>query len=274
MLTPATAIDGMTGQVRWTYISPPQWWRSPAHGLLDPGKSTRLPLLISTNQPMTVGRHALPTTSSGDYLPPAGSLVPPGLTWNDPRWTRPIPWVTLVVREVGTRGFLALAGLALVNVIVPVTLLRLTARRGWRVSSLMALPIAAAVPLSVLQVVEPLMPGQFGPLAASARLVFLFGTLAGIPIAVYAIVAAWSLVQRRWKRLFVLATATAFAAAAVAAVWLWIDLRSMPAIEHYDRSTWYLVLIPGAYCLGILIPLGWILRRLKGWLRGLSRAET
>ena len=64
----------------------------------------------------------------------------------------------------------------------------------------MALPIAAAVPLSVLQAVEPLMPAQFGPLAVSPRLVFLLGTLAGIPIAAYAIIAGWSLLQRRWKR--------------------------------------------------------------------------
>lgn len=138
----------------------------------------------------------------------------------------------------------------------------------------MALPIAAAVPLSVLQAVEPLMPAQFGPLAASPRLVFLLGTLAGTPIAVYAIVAGWSLVQRRWKRLCELAAATVLAAAAVAVAWLWIDLRSMAAIEHYDRSTWYLVLIPGAYCLGIVLPLGWILRRVGGWLRRLRRAET
>ncbi len=60
----------------------------------------------------------------------------------------------------------------------------------------------------------------------------------------------------------------------MAVAWLWIDLRSMAAIEHYDRSTWYLVLIPGAYCLGIVLPLGWILRRLGGWLRRLRRAET
>ena len=128
VLTPATAIDGVTGQVRWAYKSPPQWWRFQAHGLLDPGNSTRLPLLISTNQPTTIGRHALPTTSSGDYLPPSGNLVPPGLTWNDPRWTRPLPWVTLIVRDIGVRGFLAHFGLALVNVILPLTLLRLTAR--------------------------------------------------------------------------------------------------------------------------------------------------
>ena len=130
VLTPATAIDGVSGQVLWAYKSPPQWWRFPAHGLLDPGNSTRLPLLISTNQPTTIGRHALPTTSSGDYLPPSGNLVPPGLTWNDPRWTRPLPWVTLIVRDIGVRRLLALIGLALVNVILPLTLLRLTARRG------------------------------------------------------------------------------------------------------------------------------------------------
>ncbi len=273
MIDTATAIDGMTGQVRWTYRNPPQSWRNMSL-LHDPGGSSESPLLFSVNFPAAICRSALPTTPSGDYLPPAGNLVPTGLTWDDPRWTRPLPWSTLLVRDIGPRGFLALTALALVNVIVPISLLRLTTRGGWRVSTLMALPIAAAIPLSVLQLVEPLLPAQFGPLPASPRLVFLLGTLAGLPIAIFVLLAVWSLIRWKWKRLAVLAAATVLSTAAVAAVWLWIDRRTMPAIEHYDRSTWYLVLIPGAYLLGILLPVGWPLRRLDARLRGLGSSAT
>jgi len=272
LITPATAIDGISGQVRWSYKLSATWGNRYAGSLLDPGDSSRLPLLVASNLPATICRYALPTTPGGDYLPPAGARVPPGPARDDPRWTRPLPWTEPIVRTIGLRGFLGLGALALVNVLVPIAILRLASRRrGWSVRSLMALPVAAAVPLIIFRTTESLIPAQIGPLAASTRLLFTLGTIAGIPLLTYSFLAGWSLVRRRWKPLAPLAASTVLATAIVAAAWLWIDSRAMPTIEHYERSNWYLAVIPGAYVIGILLPVGCIVRRIH---RGILREDA
>jgi hypothetical protein len=198
--------------------------------------------------------------------------VQPGLARDDPRWTRPLPWTEPILRTLGPRGFLALGALALMNVLVPIAILRLASRRrGWSLLTLMALPVAAAVPLLIYRVMEPLIPVQVGPLSASARLVFTLGTIAGIPLLTCtfsAFMAGWSLIRQRWQPLVLLVDSTVLASLAVAAAWLWIDSRAMPAIEHYERSNWYLAVIPGAYLIGIIVPVGWLVRRIH---RGLVR---
>jgi hypothetical protein len=200
--------------------------------------------------------------------------VPPGLARDDPRWTRPLPWTEPILRTIGLRGFLAMGALALVNVLVPIAFLLLAVRRGWSVRALMALPIAAAVPLLLFRTMEPLVPVQIGPLAASTRLVFTLGTIAGIPLLTCAFsgfMAVWGLIRSRWKPFVVLVDATVLATVVVAAAWLWIDSRAMPAIEHYERSNWYLAVIPGAYLVGIMLPVLGIVRRIH---RGLGRQDT
>jgi len=280
LFSPASGIDGVSGHVRWSYKSPSPWWSDYADSLLDPGDSARMPLLMSPRLPVTICRYALPTTPGGDYLPPSGARVPPRLVRDDARWTRPLPWTEPILRTIGLRGFLAMAALALANVLVPIAILWLASRRrGWSVRTLMALPVVAAVPLLIYRAMEPLIPVQIGPLAASTRLVFTLGTIAGIPLvtyAFYAFMACWSLVRHRWNPLILVADSTVLATAAVAAAWLWIDSRAMPAIEHYERSNWYLAVIPGAYAVGILLPVGWMVRRIhRGLLRqAASEHET
>jgi hypothetical protein len=201
--------------------------------------------------------------------------VPPGLPREDPRWTRLLPWIEPVVYRLGLKGFAALAGLAVVNVMVPLGILRLaTRRRVWNVRTLMALPVAAAVPLSVFQTFEPLIPAQVGTTPVSPRIVFVLATVAGLPIVLYAATAGWILVRGRWKPLARMAALTALASAITAAAWLWADSRAMPAIEHYGRSGWYLVVVPGAYAAGVLILIAWPLRRAYRWLKRPRRPVT
>ncbi len=264
VLSPAMAVDGLSGQARWIDKSP-----TLGQTLLDPGEGTRRPLLISSRNSPTVSRCALPATPQGDYAPPIGSRVPPGLAVDDPRWTRPLPWTEPIVRTIGPRGFLALIALALVNVIVPVEILRLAARRRpWTLRLLMALPVSAAVPLTVFQTIEPLVPAQIGSQPVSSRLVFALGTLAGVPIVGFAIAVVGCLIRRRWRTLALLTGLTALATVAIAAAWLWADRRLMPAIEHYDRSSGYLAIVLGTYLAGALSLIGWVLR---GMYRGIMR---
>ena len=96
---------------------------------------------------------------------------------------------------------------------------------------------------------------------------FVLGTLAGLPIIFYAVSVVANLFRRRWKALAWVAGLTAIGSAIIAAAWLWADSRTMPAIEHYGRSGWPLVLVPGAYAVGVLLLIGWILKRPYRWLR-------
>jgi hypothetical protein len=85
-------------------------------------------------------------------------------------------------RFVPANHILAAVALALVNVYVPIGILRLAAgRRVWRVRTLMVLPVVAAMPLWVFQTVELLLPPQIGTRPVSARMAFVVGTLAGVP---------------------------------------------------------------------------------------------
>jgi hypothetical protein len=217
---------------------------------------------------MTACRLAMPLTPQEALAPPRGTPTPPRLARDDPRWMRPPPWVEPIVRTIGPRGFLIAIGLALVNVVVPLGLLRLAARRRpWTLRLLMVLPIAAAVPLWMFQTVGPHLPLQLGSQQVTVRMVFVGGTLLGLPIVVWAWSVVAGLVRFRWRRLALLAGLTIAASAVVAGMWLTIDMRTMPAIEHYDRSGWYLTAVPGVYAVGVLMMIGWALRGGFRWLR-------
>jgi hypothetical protein len=162
---------------------------------------------------------------------------------------------------------MAAIALALGNALLPLAILRLAARRRpWTLRLLMALPVAAAVPLTAFTVVRPQLPGEIASQPVSPRVVFVLGTLAGLPIVLYAWSAVANVLRRRWKRLAWLAGLTIASAAAIAAAWLWADSRTMPAIEHYGRSGWWVVFVPGTYAAGILLLFAWMLRRPYRWL--------
>jgi hypothetical protein len=268
VLQNGVALDGKSGRPVWLAPRDPGAATSPAT-LLDPGDSTRRPLL--TYDPaatMTIARSAMATTPAGVPSSPVGDPVLPGRSDGDPRWTRPLPWTGLILFTVGPRGFLAFAGLALINLAAPLILLRLAARRRpWTLRLLMALPIAAAIPLAVFQTIEPLLPAEIASRAVSGRTAFALYTLAGLPLATYAATVLSGAARLRLKRLAVLIALTLVASAIVAEVWVWFDRRTMPAIEHYGRSGWPLAVLLGAYATGILIVLAWPVRRFYRWLK-------
>ena len=125
--------------------------------LLDPGDSTRLPLLIGDGLGTTVCRVAMATSGDGSIGLAGGNRVQPGRTQRDPRWARALPWFRRLTGPVGPRGFFAAGGLALVNVGLPLLILRLAARkrRQFNIRSLMVLPLAAAVPLMTFLTLTP-----------------------------------------------------------------------------------------------------------------------
>jgi hypothetical protein len=136
---------------------------------------------------------------------------------------------------------------------------------------MMALPLAAAVPLMLFLTLAPWLPVGTGRLMATEMRVFLAGTLAGVPIVVCASWIIRNLCHLRYRPFALMTGLTVFASSAVAAVWIGIDMQSMAAIEHYDRAGWYLVALPGAYAAAVLclvaqavVRAGALSRRLRG----------
>ncbi len=241
-----TGLDGSTGRVLWTYKAPR--WEDAT--LLDPGDSGRMPRVVSAGlySGRTVCRQVLPATPGGDCQRPSGSLVPAGLVPDDPRWTRPLPWTGPVRRVTAPSWVFALVGLALVNVVLPIAMLRLAARRRpWTLRLLMMLPVAAAVPLCAYLAVEPLMPAQVDPLPPYPKLLFALATIAGIPVVIWLASAAMSLIRLRWKTLAVLAGLTLLASVIIAAAWLRFDSR----VHAGSRALRPLGLVPGPLAGGL-----------------------
>ena len=256
---PAVALAGSTGQPEWAGQTP--LWDSPPSfppKLLDRGNAARLPLLIADGLGATVCRVALPTDADGKIEAPRGGLVRPAIMPDDPRWTRPLPWQPWLTGMIGPWGFLAAGALALVNVILPLVIIRLAAgRRRFGIRGLMALPIAAALPLMVFLMLEPVLPVGSSPMLGSEQRLFIGGTAAGLPIVLALVVVIFNLARGRWWPLAILGALTILSSLVIAAVWMWFDKRSMAPIEHYGRAGWYLVLLPGAYAASILLPIGW-----------------
>jgi hypothetical protein len=168
--------------------------------------------------------------------------------------------------------FLGLAGLALINVVVPLSILKLaTRRRVWGVRLLMALPVVVAIPLAAFLAIESVTPSMAGLSVERAILIIMLSTLGGLPVVVYAALIGSSLLRRRWLRFAVLAFLTLLASFALGAYWLGSDLPRMPAIEHYTWSEWYGVIFPGAYAVGVLASIAWVLRCLSRMMRRLVR---
>ncbi len=269
---PVQALDGSDGHPRWAGHKPHAWWGQFGTQLLDPGGPGRLPLFISHDLGATICRRAIPTTPQGAYEPPSGDRVPPGLARDDPRWTRPLPWVDLAHRDDVRSAALPTLALTLLNVSLPLVLLRLIAGRRVRSLRLVtALPVAAVLPLISFKVLEASIPTLPVPWPSSPPLVFLLASLAGVPILVCPALVGWALARRRWRFLAQLIGLTATASMAVGGTWLSWDRRTMPPIEHYDWVGWYWAIVPGVFAASVLTMAGWSARgviRLVGSLNG------
>jgi hypothetical protein len=262
VVSPALALDGATGRPRWTgqrsltqsAEQTPQFEPE----LLDLGDSKRLPLLIASGLGATVCREALRTDGRGTIAEARGTVMKPGAVSGDPRWLRPLPWVVRLRGPLGPWGFLTAGGLAFINLFLPLMILRLArgGRRSFSMRGLMLLPAVAAIPLMVLLTVVPWLPlGSNRFLGTEIRL-FATGTLAGSPIALCAVWLCRSLVRLRLLPVVALAGLTVAATLAVAGSWLWLDMKSMASIEHYEWAGWERAILAGAYVAAVLWVIG------------------
>ena len=215
-----TGLDGPTGRVHWTYKATPR----ASVSLLDPGDDARLPLVVTAETDRRPAGRSCPRRRPATTNPRPALRVPAGLIPDDPRWTRPLPWTGPIARVASPTWVFTVIGLALVNVVLPIALLRLAARRRpWTLRLLMMLPVAAAVPLCAYLAVEPLMPAQVAPLPPYPKLLFALATVAGIPVVMLVSLAGWSLLRLRWNSLVLLVGLTLLASAIIAAAWLRYD---------------------------------------------------
>ncbi len=275
LLTTGVAHDAATGRPVWKdqpalerrpsadrsseFMAPPPQF---VPKLLDAGAGSRPVLTLATGLGATVCREAMPTTAEGAIAPPRGRLAVPGRSIDDPRWTRPLPWrIWLKGGFFGPNEYLVAAGLALLNVILPLFILWLIAgrRRVFRMWALMVLPVAAAVPLVAYPRIVPWLPVGDFPIFASEGTVFCAATIAGLPIVLCTLLACADLVRLRFRGIAVLALLALIASLCIAAGWLWHDRKSLAALEHYGPDGWELVLLPGAYIAAVVWFSGWAL---------------
>lgn len=134
---------------------------------------------------------------------------------------------------------------------------------------MMALPIAVAVPLSAFLTFEPLMPvpAPTSPLPSSPLALFALGTAVGVPLFFFILIAGLSLLRGRLRTLALVIGFAAVVSCALAVIWLRLDMRGMPAIEHYGRSGWYFALLSGAFVVGAVMLIAWPIRSFSRWIR-------
>ncbi len=244
-IRPAIAIDGLMGR--------PKWKGQAGLGnddfgpfvpeVLDAGGSSRMPLLIGNGLGATVCRMAMATDLEGTFTGRTGTLAQPASEVDDPRWRRPLPWLRWLKGAVGPWGFLGAFGLALINVGVPVLILRAVCggRRIFRMWVLMMVPIVATVPLMVFVTFSQQMPVGTGALFASETRVFLTGTLAGVPI----VWCVWSLgaclAGKRWRAVLAMVGLGVFVTVVIAgdgSVWIRSQWRRSSIMGGRGGSWW------------------------------------
>jgi hypothetical protein len=275
ILWPGLALDGATGRPRWTGQTPlVDSMGEITSELLDPGDSRRLPLFVANHMGATVCSVAMRTNAEGPVVASRGTNAQAaGGSTNDPRWARLLPWVDRLEGPLGPWGAFAAFGLALANVAVPLLIVRWARgrRNYFSIRTLMALPVAAAVPLMVLLTIVPRLPLNSSPPLASESRLFVTGTLAGLPILLCISWMGASLVRVRLRPILALCGLIVLSTLVVAGGWLWLDRRSMAAIEHYGWEGWALVFLPGAYAAAVLWVCG---RMLMAVYRFLTRRSV
>jgi tRNA A-37 threonylcarbamoyl transferase component Bud32 len=253
VLASMLALDGAKGQTLW---------KGRPGRAIDAGPSAKPPRGLTVDHDATICTLVLPTTPDGGFEPAQGTPAPPGLTRDDPRWMRPLPWSRPSAGLLPDQFLvLVLGGLALINLVVPLLILKLaTRRRVWSVRMLLALPAVVAIPMTSFLTFVSAAPPMAHASAGEAIAYFGLDTLGGIPIVVYVALVGESLIRRRRRRLVKLAVLSVLATAVLAGFWLLEDGLAKPTIEHYTWSDWHAVVVPGLYLAGVLIMVAWLVR--------------
>jgi hypothetical protein len=190
---------------------------------------------------------------------------------DDPRLTRPLPWVPYrdewtVSRHKAAANVLTALALALLVVVVPVSLVRPAFRRGtpwWtRVARIIG---GVGFGAGVFALYRAAPPG-LDHLSWYAALAIAFGA---VPLLVWPTAIMRLLLATRWKRLAWLVSGTLLMAIALAALLLGILGHHLDETQHYSWSGSWLILPMGAYFVGVLLvlrrvfasPMKWIWQR-------------
>jgi serine/threonine protein kinase len=217
VVNPSLALDGATGR--------PVWSGGPARSILRSSDDHKLPRMLTGPDGSTVCRVAMPISIEGTFRAPQGMPAKPAALRDDPRWERPLPWVRPVEPYADPLVQAALAA-TLINVCIPLAILRLaTRRRFWGVRLLLAIPAVFAIVLTGYPAVTSLTLDR--PEATLPRWWYIsvdaiLFTMCGLPIVVYVTAFVLSLVRQRWlKRLLALPVVAAILVAGHSAlVWL------------------------------------------------------
>jgi tRNA A-37 threonylcarbamoyl transferase component Bud32 len=260
VLASMVALDGAKGHTLW---------KGRSGRAIETGPSAGRPRVLTVDQEATICTLVLPTTPEGGSEPAHGRPAPPGLDRNDPRWARPLPWSRPVAGLLPPQFFLlALGGLALINVVVPLWILKLaTWRRVWSVRMLLALPVVVAIPMTAFLTFVSATSSMAGASAAQAIAGFAWATLGGLPIVCYGALVVSGLIRRDRRRLAKLAVLSVLATAVVAGFWFLVDGLTKPTIEYYAWSDWHAVIVPGLYLAGVLAMIAWAVRGARQFVR-------
>jgi hypothetical protein len=250
-------LDGATGQPRWVCPGPtPQ--RDGANIALDgvallDGGGDGPPRIFYRFGAVSMARQAAAIVESGDTAvassaPPLAAMIARG---HDPRFLRPLPWLS-PPREGANlwhmvRAALWSAVLCMALMVLPGSLLwRMVVCRRWGVWTMMALPLVVAISIAFLLTPVPLMPHYHQKYQAAS---------AAFPILLLLwLLVRWT-IQARWRRLAVWGVLWIVLTIAAAAVSYRVAVQRVGPLqpgERYQWDGWYVVLLIGVFITALI----------------------
>ncbi len=275
--TNLAGIDGSSGKPLWTgQQALVTQWPQVEPRLLDAGDISRRALTVASGSgsDVAVCRATVPLMERGRNAVISGRLAKGGGVFDDPRWTRPLPWLPWCTRILRTRLSVVFPGLACVNLILPGMILWLLfgRRRAFRMWALMVAPAVVAIPLLCYLNLAPWLPVSNEKWLSTGNRVFVTGTVAGVPVVFGAIAVVAALLRRRWRAIGAMGGIVVVATMLVAGGWVWVDRKSMAVgFEYYGWEGWGLVFLVGAYVAAVVWGVGRVILGMRGWVRRRGR---
>jgi hypothetical protein len=261
-------LAGPTGKLLWRCAGP----GVPTAVLRSSHSQEWSRVVFSVAKDVSACYVAFPATAGPDDLLPV-PLVESAA--EDPRVWRPLPWYPLKdlpwwLAMPPYWFWLITLSLSGALLIIPSQLLGWAVQqRSWLLGLLpllwvlVVLAVAFAVLFFAYAERIEVEISQMGPvlIAVAATAIFGMWAVLGLPLAAFMAVLLASLWRRRWARAGLLIGFALLLAAPVAWVWLAHDQRSLSPGLEYSLKGWYWVGLTGTYAVGLLVILGFVLRR-------------
>ena len=216
------------------------------------------PPLLAGSDGTTARRTPLAAAGAGAYAQASGNAVRPAyrVDRNDSRWRRPLPWL---IPEEAWPIHLEMGLLAFFNIAVPLTIVRLAARkRPYFVRLLLALPLSGGILWATfLCTTKSPNSSLDDPATWFALAMFAVRSLVGVPFMAYAWLVARCFIRPRRARVAWLAGSTALFSLVFAIMQLRADMKLMIAPEYYSWWGWYEIALPGAVAVACLALFAW-----------------